>query len=730
MTETSNSVTDKTAKPAAETDASKKEKAAADGAHDKLAKEAADATKPGEAKKPEDASKKPEDAAKKPEDVAKKPEEAAKTPVAEKSWAERALDEVRNSSVASWMGIKAPDKSPVVPKVELAPSAKADSTGFLDFGTAVIPGYDASKATKSLDPAILSTSLDAKSALLATPVDASKATDGSGSVVDWFSSAWDSTKNTFNAGFTWTKDTFSKIGEWTGSEMDKAIDYATKVDTDSYLKSFEGKSEYKVTAVTEADESLCKVLVDCNDGSAMSFGKSISTRDYGDIKTSWNRETKEAHVSDKDSGGTYDKLADGSEVFTTKEGTRYIKRSNDQIDIIKKAADGSELRYKVEGKDVYQTFDAFKVTDRVGQVYRTAQDLRRGDIATNEVVTVDNAKMIQGTNQSRISMDNEGRAIFAARDGGSIEFDLRTGQAVHKDKDGNVTRSGTNAEMSALVTGLKVNQTDNSITMDGCQRVLRYDAKTGAVTSEMTDPTTGKTIVTTLARDGSNQVVFSGANGEVLAQNKVNHQDLDHMFVEQNAKGETLSTFNYNKHEFYSADNSFKFTEFGTDLFGGQVHVDSATGDISYSDGVRLSNSSPGAYQASEAAAVSASTTASSVASQLSAKAGNPATISSGDLSQCYNAYGSISAALQQCLASGNFAGVGQCLAAQGALASAIGVIAPKLIAMDDARKAGLGGFALNEVGQGVGQGGGMSSIAAIEEIKARQNGLPKSATA
>ena len=42
MPEAVKPATDNTAKPAVETDASKKEKAAADGAHDKLAKEAAD----------------------------------------------------------------------------------------------------------------------------------------------------------------------------------------------------------------------------------------------------------------------------------------------------------------------------------------------------------------------------------------------------------------------------------------------------------------------------------------------------------------------------------------------------------------------------------------------------------------------------------------------------------------------------------------------------------------
>lgn len=733
MSEAVKPATDNAVK-AVETDASKKEKEAEKGALDKMKTEVADATKPGEAKKPEDeakkteeAAKKPEDAAKKPEEVAKKPEEVAKKPE-EESLFNRIYDGVGNTVSALW-NIRQPDKSADPKAIEALARPKVESVGYLDFGTAVIPGYDSSKVSKSLDPSVLSISLDTKPGLLATPADASKTAAGDSSVGDWFSNAWDSTKETFSAGFTWTKDTFSKIGEWTGSEMDKAFDYASNLDTDTYLKSFEGKSEYKVTPVTEADGSLSKYLLDYKDGSSMSFGKEMITRQYGDVTTNWNRETKEAFVTDKDSGGAYRKLADGSEVFTTKEGTQYIKRSNDHIDIIKKAADGSELRYKVEGKDVYQTFDAFKVTDRVGQVYRTAQDLRRGEIATNEVVTVDNAKMIEGTNQSRLSMDNEGRAIFASRDGGSIEFDLRQGRAVHKDKDGNITRSGTTAEMSALVQGLRVNQADNSITMEGCQRSLRYDAKTGAVISEMTDPATGKKIVTTLSSDGANQVVFSGANGEVLAQNKVNHQDLDNMFVEQNTKGETLSTFNYNDKEFYSADKSFKFTEFGTELFGGQVYFDSASGDIRYSDGVRMSTSSPGALQASEAAATSASVNATSVASQLSAKAGNPATISAGDLSQCYTAYGSISAALQQCLASGNFAGVGQCLAAQGALASAIGVIAPKLNAMEDARKAGLSGFALNEVGQGVGQGGGMSSYEAIQEIKARQNGGDRTVT-
>ena len=101
-------------------------------------------------------------------------------------------------------------------------------------------------------------------------------------------------------------------------------------------------------------------------------------------------------------------------------------------------------------------------------------------------------------------------------------------------------------------------------------------------------------------------------------------------------------------------------------------------------------------------------------------EAGNPATVSAGDLSACYGAYGNIVAAMNACLTSGNFAGFAQCMAAKGALESAIGVIAPKLNAMDDAAKNGLSGYALNEVGQ---NSNGSTNFKAIEEIRARQNG-------
>ncbi len=719
MTEAVKPATDNTAKPAVETDASKKEKAAADGAHDKLAKEAADATKPGtDAKKTEDAAKKPEEAAKKPEEVAKKPEEVAKTPAAEKSWAELALDEVRNSSIASWMGIKAPDKAHAVPKIEVAAAAKAEAPGFLDFGIATIPGYDVRKdGTASLTSSEFKLDLKADTLSLAPKPE-------EGGVGNWFSNVWDSTKQTFSDGYKWTRDTFSKLGEWSVSEMDKALEESGKINAEAYIKSFEGKSDYKVTTLAGPDDELKKILVDYGDGSSSTLTERTRVREKGDTKSIYNPETKESHSSNP-KYGSHDRLANGTEIFTQPDGTRVIARGKDEIFVVAKAADGSDVFQRVEGKNVSQTFGPFVVSDEVGTVMKNAAQMRRHHRqGRNESTTFDNGEMVDGNDGAKLLARKDQTAVFTTKDGGSIELDFSTGRATRKDSQEKPVETGTIEEISrqAAAEGLRVDRANRTVSVEGSSKVFRYD-ESGKLVSEATDAETGKQLVRVHDQDGGVQTTYKAADGEVLGQSKVNHNDLDHMFVQQDVNGAAVATFNYNKHEYEAANGAFKFGEFGTELFGGEVYVDRASGDISYSDGTSFSSSSPAAIQASEASATSASVNATSVASQLAAKAGNPATISAGDLSQCLSAYGSISAALQQCLASGNFAGVGQCLAAQGALASAIGVIAPKLNAMDDARKAGLSGFALNEVGQGVGQGGGMSSYDAIQSIRARQNG-------
>ncbi|MFA6556683.1 MAG: hypothetical protein WCT03_09660, partial [Candidatus Obscuribacterales bacterium] len=642
MPEAVKPATDNAAKPAVETDASKKEKAAADGALDKMKTEVADATKPGEAKKTEDA-------AKKPEDVAKKPEEAAK-PAAEKSWTELALDEVRNSSIASWMGIKAPDKPHAIPKIEVDPKAKTENASFLDFSTAAIPGYDA----KSFAP-LNSTDLKLNNGNSVLSLDAGKPVEEK----SWFDTAWDSTKQTFTDGFNWTRDTFSKLGDWSVSAMDTALAQSGTVSADSYIKSFEGKSDYKVTTLAGADDQLKKILVDYGDGSSTTMTEKTRIKEKGDTKSIYNPETKESHIS-KPNVGTYDRLSDGTQIFTQPDGTRVVYRNKDQVDVVTKAADGTDIVQRVEGKNVYQTYGVFVVGDEVGTVMQSAREMRKHHhMGKHESVTFDNGQMVEGNNGARLLATRDQTAIFTTKDGGSIELDLKTGIATRRDKDEKPLETGSVEEIARLAAaqGLKYDKATGTLSVAGSSTVFHLDEH-GRMTSVATDEN-GKQLVRVLSEDGSVQTQFKAADGEIIAQNKVNHTDLDNMFVQQNAQGETVSTFNYNKHEMTAADGSFKFSENGTELFGGEIHVDRATGDIHYSDGTSFTSSSPAAIQASEAAATTASVNATSVASALSAKAGNPATISAGDLSQCYSAYGSISAALQQCLASGNFAGVG-----------------------------------------------------------------------
>jgi hypothetical protein len=715
MTDAVKPATEKPANSAAGTDATKEQKAAAAGAHERLV---ADAAAPDSAKKADAlapaAEKKTDGAALAPA-AEKKIDGAVATPPVEKTWAEKALEEVRNSSVASWMGIKPPDKSDVLPKVEVAAQTKAENTGFLDFST-TIPGYDANKST----PVTFSTA-DLKLDTKFTTAD--PATDGGGTT-SWFSSAWDSTKQTFSDGYKWTTDTVSKLGDWSVATFDSAFEQYGKLSGQEYIKSLDGKPDYKVSTFAGPDDTLTKILFDYNDGSSSTITDKLIMKKSGATESFYNQDTKEARLVNE-KYGTWDRLSDGTQIITQKDGTKVIYRGKDQVDIISKAADGSDVFQRVDKKNVYQEFGLFRTGDYVGTVWTKLSDLnKQPHMGKHETVFSDTGAMVEGTNGVKLQVTKDQTAMIANPDGSGIELDMKNNRAVRKDNKGLTVESGSIEAILPAAKGVKFDRENRTISIEGSSTVFHY-GESGKLTTISTDEQ-GKKLVRVMSADGSVQTQYKAADGEILAQNKVNHTDLDNMFVQQNVKGETVSTFNYNKHEFVAADGAFKFSESGTELFGGEVHVDRYSGDISYSDGTKLCNSSPGALQASEAAASSASVNATSVASQLSAKAGNPATISSGDLSQCYSAYGSISAALQQCLASGNFAGVGQCLSAQGALASAIAVIAPKLNAMDDARRAGLSENAANRVGQGVGQGGGMSPYEAIQQIWRRQNGLER----
>ncbi|MFA7336563.1 MAG: hypothetical protein WC028_07230 [Candidatus Obscuribacterales bacterium] len=679
MTEAVKPATDNTAKPAVETDASKKEKAAADGAHDKLAKEAADATKPG------DAAKKPEDAAKKPEEVAKKPEEVAK-PAAEKSWAELALDEVRNSSIASWMGIKAPDKSHAATKVEVAAKPKAETTGFLDLG-APISGYDAKKTEAALE--------------LKKPeaVKAAEPAKEGGGLWGWIGD------KTSEAG-KWIKDTF-----WAekAEKADKILDSFSEVKLDN--------ATYQYKAVAKED-GLYEFLTKKNDGDVCKISDTACTRTFDKIQTTYDRQTKTSEIVDTETHRKFNRLADGSQVVSNPDGTKFGRRPdgsyfsvvNDQI---------AEVRGDADKKEISQRLDELE------RLYHRGQrvDINRpGDLPChgkhNRVDSGENFDLTASPDGKVTFGRVDGKQVAILEDKSSYVFDPRTKQAIHVDATGKILERGTAEEMAKKVPGL-VMLPNGRMTMEGSSAVFKTDAATGQTTTEQTAASGKKIISVSADANGVEETKFVGADGKVISQSVINHNDPEHLFVQKDAEGKVLTNYNVNTNTYEAADNSFKFSDDGTELFGGKVYVNSS-GDISYSDGVRLSNSSPGAIQASEAAATSASANATSVASALSAKAGNPATVSAGDLSACYGAYGNIVAAMNACLTSGNFAGFGQCLAAKGALESAIGVIAPKLVAMDDAAKSGLSGYALNEVGQ---KTGGSTNYLAIEEIRNRQTG-------
>jgi hypothetical protein len=688
MPEAVKPATDNAAKPAVETDASKKEKAAADGALDKMKTEVADATKPGEAKKPEDA-------AKKPEDVAKKPEEAAKAPAAEKSWAELALDEVRNSSIASWMGIKAPDKSHAVPKVEEVAKAKAEAPGFLDLG-APIAGYEAKKTEAALE---LKKPTDAKAA--------EPAKDGGG-ILGWIGDAASSVASTAADAWKWTKENFyTGIAERT----DKALDSFGEVKFDDSKYTYEKISK---------DDALYDILVKGDNGSETTVGNKGIKKTYGEIETSWDRETKSSRVVDKATNTSYERYADGTQMVTQADGTRIVKRNDGSYERII-----GDTRTKIEGdaekKIVSQKFGELELIHHDKEVFRL-ENMGRYKGNPNRVHTAGNDAVTTSPDGQTQFGSIGGKAFAITADQSTYTFDRRHNVAIHRDKDGKEIERGTVEEMVKKVPGLRIGP-DGRVTMEGSVSSFKTDETSGQLTTEMVDPNNGKKVVN-VSPDaaGVESTKYIGADGQIISQSAINHKDPENFYTDLDANGKVISTYNAVDNSYGASDNSFKFTNDGTELFGGQVHVNSS-GDISYSDGTRLSNSSPGAVQASEAAATSASANASSVASALSAKAGNPATVSAGDLSACYGAYGSIVAAMNACLTSGNFAGFAQCLAAKGALESAIGVIAPKLVAMDDAAKSGLSGYALNEVGQ---KTGGSTNYRAIDEVISRQNGTSR----
>ncbi|CAN5230902.1 hypothetical protein BH11CYA1_BH11CYA1_29040 [soil metagenome] len=683
MPEAVKPATDSTAKPAVETDASKKEAAAAAGALDKMKTEVAGATaQPGETNKTE--------AGAKPEAVEKKPEEAAKKPE-EESLFNRIYDGATSYGFAIWAGIKPADKSHDVPKIEVAAKSKAEASGVLDLG-APIAGYEAKKTEAALE--------------LKKPeaVNAAEPAKEGGGLWGWIGD------KTSEAG-KWIKDTF-----WAekAEKADKILDSFDEIKLDG--------SKYQYKAISN-DDGLYEILTKKDDGGVCKLSDTSCTRTFGDIQTTYDRQTKNSHIVDSATKTTYDGLGDGSGIISKADGTKFGRRAdgtyfsvvNDQIANIEGEAEKKIISQKLDELESIYHRNSKADVNRPGEVPCAGKHntVERG--ANYDITTSPDGKVKFG----RIA--DKQVAIF--EDKSSYVFDPKTHLAIHVDAHGNILERGTTEDMAKRVPGLTITP-DGHMTMAGSSAMFKTDAATGQITTEQT-ALSGKKIVTVSPdANGVETTKFIGADGKVMSQSDINEKDPAHFFVQKDASGNVLTNYDVNTNTYAAADNSFKFSDSGTELFGGQVYVDSS-GDVSYSDGVRLSNSSPGAIQASEAAATSASANASSVASALSSKAGNPATVTAGDLSACYGAYGSIVAAMNACLTSGNFAGFGQCLAAKGALESAIGVIAPKLNAMDDASKAGLSGYALNEVGQ---KTGGSTNYQAIDEVISRQNGTSRTA--
>jgi hypothetical protein len=680
MTEAVKPATDNTAKPAVETDASKKEKAAADGAHDKLIADA----KPDAAKKAEDAAAKPEEAAKKPEEVAKKPEEVAKKPE-EESLFNRIYDGVGNTVSALW-NIRQPDKSADPKAVEASAKPKAETLAFLDLG-APIAGYDAKKTEAALE--------------LKKPeaVKAAEPAKEGGGLWGWIGD------KTSEAG-KWIKDTF-----W----AEKAEKANKVLDSFSEIKLDDSTYQYKAIA---KDDGLYEILTKKNDGDVCKISDTACTRTFENTQTTYDRQTRASEIKDTETNTIYRRLETGEQVITHADGKQFVRKPDgsyfsvvgDQMAEITGEADKKEISQRLdELEKIYHRGHRMDV-DRPGSQPFHGRHNRVDSGENYDLTASPDGKVRFG----RI----EGKQVAILEDNSSYVFDRRTKEAIHVDATGKILERGTAEEMAKKVPGL-VMLPNGRLTMEGSSTAFQTDAATGQTTTEQT-ALSGKKIVTVSAdADGVERTKFVGADGKLISQSEIDHDNPERLFVQKDADGKVLTTYDVNTNTYQAADNSFKFSDDGTELFGGKVHVNNY-GDISYSDGVRLSNSSPGAIQASEAAATSASANATSVASALSAKAGNPATVSAGDLSACYGAYGNIVAAMNACLTSGNFAGFGQCLAAKGALESAIGVIAPKLVAMDNASKSGLSGYALNEVGQ---KTGGSTNYLAIEEIRNRQNG-------
>lgn len=727
MPEAAKPATDKAANPAVETDAAKKEKAAADGALDKMKSEVADATKPGE-KKTEDAAKtddkktdekkpeekKPEE--KKTEEVVKKPEEAKKPE--DDSLFNRLYDGVGNTWSALW-NIRQPEKSADAKAIsDAAKPVLKGNVEFLDFSTP-IAGYDAKSDSKKDGKVDLKVETDK---LVASDKPAENNNNILGTVGDIFSSSYNFVADKAGQAYDWGKGKVGQLYDYTSNLMGNALDQAESLD--SVTQTLMKNDKYTVKTVESKDEGLQKILLDAADGSSTTaVGRKLISKESGDLQTYYNRETKESHIVDKKTGGSYDRLSDGSEVFTTKDGTKYVKRSNDQVDIVK-----GDTVTSIQGDNVYQQFGPFQISHHVGETWANAKEMRRHRPKPDACTTVDNAQACTTTDGTTFAMTNNRQGMINLPDGTNMELDLKSRTARHLDKDGKVIESGTLDEMARRVKGLQV--TEDSMTIAGSNRTVRFDAATGKAITEMTDPASGKTLTVERTADGVSHQTYKDRDGSVIEQNIVNYNDPEKRFVELDKNGKELSVFNAETNSFATTDGSLNFTPEGTQLFGGEVYVDGATGDISYRDGTRLSNSSPGAYQASDAIATSASTTASGIASSLVAKAANPATVSAGEISQGLAALGSISGAINACLTTGNFAGLAQCISAKSALEGAIGVMNANMAAMNNGLKMGLSANEANEMGRLAGAGGTMSNEQAIAELKRRQGGNDQSLTA
>ncbi len=285
--------------------------------------------------------------------------------------------------------------------------------------------------------------------------------------------------------------------------------------------------------------------------------------------------------------------------------------------------------------------------------------------------------------------------------------------------------------------GWRINADSNNleaVDMEGRGRI-RLNRATEQVTASQTATTgvdAGKTVQSATNGDDKRVVEFKGADDKPIQTTTIDPRNPERGVVEQNAGEQGHRVFDMSNpadikyKEYTSQDENPKTLKYElgehTSYFDGAT-VNHDTGAVYYDSpsGGRYTvfNSSPESYHAATAAANSASSHGSSVASQVNAavSAGNFTSDSYRGLA--IGAIANVDAAIQQCMVTGNFEGFGNLISTKDRLINALNSLNDKSNKFDNAVKV-LSVEQAKNVAETVGSG---SLHRAIEEVKVRASG-------